>query len=211
MSWMTKQRIPAVTVDNQKTILVDCDGVLLDWSTVFDQWMAARGFVQRPNAHNYYSIQDRFEDVDGPEAKKYTRLFNESAAIGFLPPLRDSVFWIKRLNEEWGYRFRVITSLSVDPYATKLRERNLHDLYGDVFDDILCLPTGDSKTAAIKAYRGTGLWWIEDKPANALLGLRHGLRPILLDHDHNDGFEHQGVVKVRTWKEIVDLVTTQSE
>lgn len=197
-------------MDKEKTILTDCDGVLLDWVSVFDTWMAARGLQQRSDAHDYYNIHDRFDDVDAAQGKKYTRLFNESSAIGFLPALRDSVFWIKRLNEECGYRFRVITSLSADPYSARLRERNLHELFGDVFDDIVCLPTGDSKNTALKAYRGTGLWWIEDKPANALLGLRNGLRPILLDHDHNDGFEHHGVVKVQTWKEIYDMVNGQS-
>lgn len=195
---------------NRRLILTDCDGVLLDWSTVFDQWMQARGFEQVADAKDYYSVHDRFDDVDAGQGKKYTRLFNESASIGFLPPLRDALFYVKRLHEEHGYRLRVITSLSTDPHAVKLRERNLRDVYGDVFDGIECLPTGDSKQNALKQYRGTALWWIEDKPANALLGLRHGLKPILLDHDHNSGFEHTGVVKAQNWREIFDLVTGQS-
>lgn len=194
---------------NRKLILTDCDGVLLDWVTVFDQWMSARGFTQTEHASGYYHVSDRFDGVDSEQGKKYTRLFNESAAIGFLPPLRDSLFYVKRLHEEYGYRFRVITSLSTDPYAVSLRERNLRDVYGDIFDGIECLPTGDSKQAALRQYRGTGLWWIEDKPANALLGLRNNLRPILLDHDHNTGFEHTGVVKAQTWREIYELITAQ--
>lgn len=192
-----------------KTILTDCDGVLLDWTSVFDQWMADRGFTQKDHASGYYHVHDRFDDVENTEAKKYTRLFNESAAIGFLPPMRDAVFWIKRLHDEWGYKFTVITSLSTDPHAVKLRERNLRDVFGDVFDTITCLPTGDNKNAELKAYRGQNLWWIEDKPANALLGLRNGLRPILLDHDHNSGFQHTGVTKAQNWKEIFELITGQ--
>ena len=39
---------------------------------------------------NEYDIAKRFE-LEKPEAKKLVRQFNESAAIAFLPPLRDKI------------------------------------------------------------------------------------------------------------------------
>lgn len=33
----------------QKIILTDADGVLVDWNTGFANWMASKGFPQKPN------------------------------------------------------------------------------------------------------------------------------------------------------------------
>lgn len=192
---------------NNRTILTDCDGVLLDWEWAFNIWMQERGYVQRPNAKDYYKIHEQFEDLTHPEAKKFTKLFNESAAIGFLPPLRDSVYWMRRLNEEYGFRFICITSLSTDRNAQKLRRMNLNKYYGDVFDDVVCLPTGSDKHEALEPYRDSGLWWIEDKPENADLGYELGLRSILLEHGHN--MHHECAYPlVKNWREIFEIITT---
>jgi FMN phosphatase YigB (HAD superfamily) len=188
-----------------RTILVDCDGVLLDWEWAFGIWMQERGYVQRPNAKDYYTIHDQFENLTLTEAKKFTRLFNESAAIGFLPPLRDSVYWVRRLNEELGYRFICITSLSTDINAQKLRRMNLEKYYGDVFDDIVCLPTGSDKHEALDKFVGTEYFWVEDKPENADVGFERGLRSILIEHGHN--MKHQCPYPIaKNWREIFDIV-----
>jgi FMN phosphatase YigB (HAD superfamily) len=192
-------------MDKQRVILTDVDGCLLDWEWAFAIWMQERGYVQRPNAKDYYKIHEQFEDLTWPEAKKFTKLFNESAAIGFLPPLRDSVYWVKRLNEELGYRFVCITSLSTDKNAQKLRRMNLEKYYGDVFDDVVCLETGSDKHAALEPYRGSRLWWIEDKPENADLGYNYGLNSILIEHGHNMKHECPYPI-VKNWSEIYGLV-----
>jgi FMN phosphatase YigB (HAD superfamily) len=195
---------------DNRLILVDCDGVLLDWEWAFNIWMQERGYVQRPNAKDYYKIHEQFEDLTHPEAKKFTKLFNESAAIGFLPPLRDSVYWVKRLHEEYGFRFHCITSLSTDKNAIKLRKMNLAKYYGDtVFEEVICLPTGSDKHDALEKYRGSSLFWVEDKPENADLGHEYGLKSILLEHGHN--MNHQCPYPiVKNWQEIFDLITAQT-
>jgi len=193
---------------NNRTILTDCDGVLLDWEWAFGIWMQERGYVQRPNAKDYYTIHDQFDNLTWTEAKKFTRLFNESAAIGFLPPLRDSVYWVRRLNEELGYRFICITSLSTDVNAQKLRRMNLEKYYGDVFDDVVCLETGSDKHEALDKFAGTGHWWIEDKPENADVGFERGLRSILIEHGHN--MKHTCPYPiVKNWKEIFEIVSAK--
>lgn len=195
---------------DNRLILVDCDGVLLDWEWAFNIWMQERGYVQRPNAKDYYKIHEQFEDLTHPEAKKFTKLFNESAAIGFLPPLRDSVYWVKRLHEEYGFRFHCITSLSTDKNAIKLRKMNLAKYYGDtVFEEVICLPTGSDKHEALEKYRDSGLFWVEDKPENSDLGHEYGLKSILLEHGHN--MNHQCPYPiVKNWQEIFGIITAQT-
>jgi len=194
----------------QKTLLVDADGVLLDWEYAFSVWMEQHGFEKAHGSELTYDIGDRY-GISLDQGKKLIKMFNESAAIGFLPPLRDAMFYVKRLHEEHGYQFHCITSLSTDTNAKKLREMNLRKLFGKTaFESVVCLETGGDKNAALEPYRGSGLYWIEDKPENADLGHRLGLRSILMEHGHNMNHECPYPV-VKNWREIYQLITGQLE
>lgn len=194
----------------KKLILTDCDGVLLDWEWAFSVWMQERGYTLTENNKQSYYLHHHYDDLTPAEAKIRVNQFNESAAIGFLPALRDSVYYVKRLHEEHGYQFRVITSLSLDKNSQKLREMNLHKVFGKtVFDKIICLDTGADKDQALIPYKNSDLWWIEDKPANADVGHALGLRSLLIEHGHNmDHVCPYPVVK--NWREIYELITDQS-
>jgi FMN phosphatase YigB (HAD superfamily) len=188
-------------------ILVDCDGVILNWEYAFAIWMEQHGFNKIPGSEFEYDIGRRY-GIDKEQGRKLIKMFNESAAIGFLPPLRDAMYYVKRLHEEHGYVFHCITSLSLDPNAKKLREMNLNKLFGDTaFEKVVCLDTGAEKDHAFAQYRDTGCYWIEDKPENAEVGHNLGLRSILMEHGHNMYHYHQDIPIVKNWKEVFELVT----
>lgn len=189
-----------------KLILSDADGVLLDWEWAFSVWMQQRGFTLTEGHKKTYSLHHHYTDLSPAEAKKSIKLFNESAAIGFLPALRDSMFYVKRLYEEHGYRLRVITSLSLDENSGKLREMNLRKLFGDAIESVICLDTGADKDEALEPYRNSNLWWIEDKPENADVGHNIGLKSILVEHGHNMDHSTSYPV-VKNWKEIYSIIT----
>ena len=153
-----------------------------------------------------YSIGDRY-GIDKDQGSKLVKQFNESAAIGFLPPLRDAQFFVKKLHEQHQYKFICITSLSLDPYAKYLRQRNLKKLMGDAFIDVVCLDTGADKDEILKEYgeKYKGNYWIEDKPENLDWGIDAGLNGILIEHGHNIDYKGQGTV-VKNWEEIYKLI-----
>lgn len=189
-----------------KTVLVDADGVLLDWEWAFHVWMKEHGFVEIPDSKFFYNMAIRYDVSDGL-IKQMIRQFNESAAIGFLPALRDSAYYVKRLHEEMGYVFHCITSLSHDENAQKLRQMNLEKLFGPtVFERIVCLPTGAHKDHVLEDYEGTGLVWIEDKVENAEAGLKYGLRPLLMEHGHNMHYRNSEIAMVKNWKQVYSLL-----
>jgi len=188
-------------------ILVDADGVLLNWEYAFAVWMETHGFKKVPGGDLNYDIGKRY-GIDKDQGKKLIKMFNESASIGFLPPLRDAMYYVKRLHEEFGYVFHCITSLSTDPAAAKLREMNLAKLFGDtVFEKVVCLPTGADKDEALLPYKDTGCWWVEDKYDNALVGHNLGLRSILMEHGHNMHWYHEDIPIVKNWREIFERIT----
>jgi FMN phosphatase YigB (HAD superfamily) len=193
---------------NQQVILVDADGVLLNWEYAFSIWMETHGFVKQTGSEFEYDIGRRY-NIDHPQGRKLIKIFNESAAIGFLPPLRDAMYWVKRLHEEHGYVFHCITSLSLDPSAGKLREMNLNKLFGPTaFERIVCLDTGADKHEALTEYRDSGCWWVEDKPENAEVGHALGLRSILMEHGHNMSHANKQIPVVKNWREIYAIITS---
>ena len=188
-----------------KLILTDADGVLLDWEWAFSVWMQERGYTLTADNKKSYYLHHHYNELEERDAKKVVKTFNESAAIGFLPALRDSAFYVKRLHEEHGYQFRVITSLSLDKNAQKLREMNLRKIFGNAIETVICLDTGADKDGALEPYKDSGMWWIEDKPENADVGHKLGLRSILIEHGHN--MHHQCSYDIaKNWKQVYGLI-----
>lgn len=186
-------------------ILTDVDGCLLNWAQSYHWWMHRKGYrVKNPNEY----AMDKCYGIPRDESQELCRTFCESAAVGFLPPMRDAVKYVRKLHEELGVVFHCITSMSNDPWAKKLREQNLDRLFGEgVFERVVCLGCGDDKDEALERYRDSDFIWIEDKPANANLGAKMGLNSFLLRHVYNENSVlEEGVKPVNTWKEIYEYV-----
>ena len=140
-------------------------------------------------------------------AKSLIRQFNESAAIGFLPPLRDAVHYVRKLHEKQGYVFHCLTSLSNDPNAQRLRQMNLDKVFGKgVFEVLVCADTGADKDEILEPYRNSGCIWVEDKPENAELGLQMGLKSIIMGHDHNAYYRNPSIPRVWKWEHIYNMI-----
>mgnify|MGYP003335735377 CR=1 FL=1 len=190
-----------------KVILVDCDGVLLDWEYSFDRWMKRHGYEIAKDGHGKYRMFEKY-GLEKQEAKRLVRMFNESATIRKLPPLRDAIKYVKKLHEEHGYIFHCITSLSKDQYAQHLRTKNLIEMFGpSVFEEYIYLDTGADKDEALAEYKDTQCYWVEDKISNSELGDRLGLTSVLMSHTHNKHYESETITVVQNWKEIYEMLS----
>ena len=190
-------------MNNEKIILTDCDGVLLAWEGAFHEWMISKGFTKKEEAT--YDISKTF-GIPKSLGKKLVKEFNESAWMGFLPAYKDARSGVAKLVEH-GWKFIVITSLSLDPKAQMLRVSNLKNIFGkNVFVDVVCLDTGEDKDAELVKFDGSGLWWIEDKPENAECGLKYGLKPILIEHEHNKEHANDEIEYAYDWEEIFNII-----
>lgn len=193
---------------NNKLILTDADGVLCDWEWAFRVWMTEHGYEFNEAGKQSYYLTHHYVDTDMNEILRRIKTFNESAAIGFLPALRDAQHYVKRLHEEHSYQFRVISSLSTDKNAARLREMNLKKLFGGAIESVICIATNAPKDSILSEYKDSKLFWIEDKPENADVGHRLGLRSLLMEHGHNMNHQCDYPI-VKNWKEIYELIVNE--
>jgi FMN phosphatase YigB (HAD superfamily) len=189
----------------ENLILVDVDGVLLDWEWGFYDFIKFRYPKLKLLNPNAYKVGEKF-NITAKEGRALSREFNNSARIGSLNPLRDSVKYVKKLYSR-GYMFHAITSQSLDPYSQKLRISNLENIFGKIFVDYTILDTGADKGEALKTittkYPGENFYWIEDKGENLDLGEMLGLEPILMSHPHNIDYIGN---RVHYWEEIHNYI-----
>jgi len=189
-------------MQNFQRILTDVDGVLLEWESAFHAWMKEKGYNQLEDPEVSYHL-DSYYNLDSLRVKELISQFNESAWIGYLKPLRDSVNVVQEIYIE-HHHFEAITSLSLDHWAGELRRRNLERWFGPAVRRCRCIGTGADKDDILKEYEPS--WWIEDKPENCDAGLKAGHRPILMDHEHNRWYSNPNVIRVKNWKEIKEIV-----
>ena len=194
-----------------KVIVTDADGVCLNWEWAFEVWMEEHGHKLQPDHAASYDMGLRY-GISKEDTRKLIKIFNESAAIGFLPALRDATYYVKLLHEKHGYVFDVVTSLSTNPYAQKLRKKNMRKLFGETaFRKFKFLATGADKDAALLPYKDSGLFWIEDRTENAELGQRLGMKSLLIAHGHNYTYQHDDIRVVKDWSEIYEIVLASEQ
>ena len=205
---------------SNRIILTDVDGVLLEWEHHFTKWMLQKSYFNDegnryyphkllPNKQNEYEMANRF-GVSKIEIRALIREFNRSAWMGTQRPMEESQTWVKLLAAE-GWTFIPITSQTSDIPAQELRKRRLGELFGEhIFTNYHILGTGADKDSALAEFHNTGLYWVEDKPHNAVAGLKYGLKPILIDHPYNRDFEHPDIIRVNNWQEIHKKLSARS-
>lgn len=197
----------------KNVILTDVDGVLLHWENAFVDWMHKHGFETKIRGefdHAGIDVSKQF-GIPVTDALRYIRIFNETVEIGHLPPLRDSIKYVRKLHEEHGYVFHAITSFSTDARSYDLRKKNLRDLFGKTaITKLVALGIGESKAASLKPYGGKGMVFIEDRIDNSDLAISLGIEAILMEHDYNLHYDG-AALRVKNWREIYDYIVLNKE
>lgn len=190
-----------------KLILTDADGVLLHWEWYFDRWMSKHGYCKC--IHDAYSTSEAY-NISEERGEQLVRMFNETVYAGSLPPLRDAVKYVRKLHEEYGCVFHVISSISGETEIAEARQRNLHSVFGSsVFYKITCLDPSVPKINALREYAGSGAIWVEDVVSNYQMGEAIGLHSILVTQSYNS--LHSVDNRVYNWNSIYDIVTKRIE
>ncbi|CAB4241732.1 5'(3')-deoxyribonucleotidase [uncultured Caudovirales phage] len=188
-----------------KILLTDCDGVLLDWEAKFETFARRLGYQFKDNYANTYSIGEQL-GIGHEESHDLIAKFNHSSDFESIPPWRDSVEGIAKFKAD-GWKIIIITTAGLHPWTYGLRRSNLDNVFGvGAIDELYVLDMHGDKGEVLVNYNGSGLYWIEDKPSNAELAYKYGLKPLLMDNLHNSSYKGN-VPRVNSWKEIYSIVT----
>ena len=194
-------------MEKSKIILSDCDGCLLNWNKGFEEFALSKGYPKVPDTDDDYRMYVR-HNISADQAHNLIKEFNEGPSVEHLEPFADSVEYVEKLAK-LGFRFTVVTSISSHPNSKIYRTRNLNKHFGNVFDEVLCLPMGENKADALTRWADTKYFWIEDHMRQAEAGYEAGLSPILINHPYNKHYHTDLFPKVSVenpWKEIYGWV-----
>lgn len=195
-----------------KTVLLDCDDVLLNWLEGFAEYVSAEiGREPNPRGPDNWSM-DKWLGIEPHEVADYIEAFNASPAFGELNAVGGAVFAVHDLLASFDdVRLHVITSCSSDWDTVEMRKRNLKRVYGAwVFDSVHCLDLGQSKEPILHAFEPC--IWIEDNFKNALMGVKAGHKTLMRQTSHNIRHraeaEAAGIKWFTDWHDFLNLTET---
>lgn len=192
-------------------IVVDYDGVCAYWEHGFDMSMIANGY--KPITSGHYNIEDKY-GITKEKADALILSFNESAALRKLAPFKDAIKYIRKLHEEHGYVFHCISAIPDMRSMYDARMENSQNLFGKTaFERLTLCGSSKNKKELLAEYAGTGCFWVEDLPENAMYGVDHGMRALLLNHHYNKDFvcPENKMFRVQNWKEIYSHVIGEND
>ena len=191
-------------------ILLDCDDVLLSWTDGF------RGFLKKYHNIEVSGVPQSWDlsqwiNLDRETTLRLVKQFNEDTDdFGKLKPIKSSELFLSELYD-LGFSLTVITSCSDNIRCINNRKDNLENVFGNIFDDIICLPLGVSKGDYLKKFEPS--FWVEDNYHNCLLGKELGHNGVIIRHDHNKNFEKECTANLNwteDWHEINDIISREN-
>ena len=198
-----------------KLILVDVDGVVLQWGWAFGAYIKDEGLV--PDDHLVrpaYKVETIL-NITRDEATILIAKFHRSDHFKNLTPYKDAAVFVKRLAQE-GYKFIAISAalqggnIVQDNKIYSNRLVNLNTAYPGVFDKLHLVQMRASKHEYLSMYENA--FWVEDTLSNAITGLQCGHKSIFINRaeDPRRQGTHPDVINVSGWDEIYDYVHTAS-
>jgi len=192
---------------SERIVLVDVDGVLLNWIVSFERWMRSQNYKKKN--HSMYRIEDVY-GITSSNAHKEIVSFNNSKYIGLLPAFRDARKYVRKLHTEHGYVFHCVTAIPDSNHIKKMRRQNIEGIFGSsAIKKIDCVTKSANKEAILAQYAGSGAPWVEDLYSNVLMGRKVGLTPYIMDHWYNrQSEEEKDIVRVKNWANMYERIVS---
>lgn len=192
-----------------KPVLVtDCDNVLVNWFANLHAYLSSAGI---DNAHLKDILEGNpfieprvlFDTVCHDEAAYHLARYNESEFIASLPIFEAGADVILQRIAR-NFDIVVVTNLSEKPIAKARRIKNLRNLYGNVFSDVVCLAPFSDKSDALRAIatqRDVALF-IDDNLTHVKEALSADVSAFQYTHNMVCGRNTGEVPEVANWRRI---------
>ena len=184
----------------QKQILLDVDGVLLNWLEGFKVYMKHQGYSWVDYETQEYDMCRNF-NITSEEVTYHIRNFNQGHwEFGILSP----IYFAQEALGLFSNPLVAISSCSTNPITIALRKANLFHHYGDRFEAVHCVSENESKKTHLADY--DSCIWIEDHFDNCVDGLEYGHKCLLLTKSWNEKYFHPDIIRCNSWWEIAKII-----
>lgn len=192
------------------SVILDCDGVLLDWCGGFRTYLwKSRGLRVNGSVPGDFSMSD-WTGLRAEEASRLAAEFNSDIFGGFhdLEPEPGAQEGVSLLLAA-GANLRILSSAGTSEQTINLRARNLKHHFGDVFEDTILLPIGQSKRSRLATLSPS--IFVDDMPKNAMDAHMTGHDALVLRHHANREMEadYPDLIWVNTLEEAAHHILDQ--
>lgn len=191
-----------------KSVIFDCDGVLLDYLGGFIPFIKdIDGVDLDPAGPAEYDMISWLGGTDRKYVQDRILRFN-AGELGYfnnLAPLEGAVDAVHLLRSK-GLDNHILTSMGSDDATVRSRIDNLNRVFG-TFTSITCIDLFKSKLPHLMGFEPS--WFIEDSRQNAQDGVTAGHDTLLINAPSNQnplGAGAEGFTRVETWLEIQDII-----
>lgn len=185
-----------------KLFLTDVDNCLLDWSKTFGE------FIQQTEPGVELDLLKYDFGIGKKHALALSDKFNKSPHFENIVPYQHALKYVPKIVD-LGFKFVAVTSCLGNELTYRMREKNLLNVFGDVFEDVICIPMHANKKPELEKFDPT--YWADDKLGNCIVGWECGHKSFLIDQKYNEDDSHHGVIRVKSWREIYQLVKQDEE
>jgi hypothetical protein len=184
----------------RKAIVLDIDGVVLDWFSGFRVWMRIQGHKVVGGLAASWNMTDTFPELSSVDINIQIDEFNKSNDFGRLRDIDDARFGVDALRYAFpDWPVVAVTSSGTHPRTVAHRCWNV--MHYDL-SEIYSLPLGAAKTETLRRW-APGSIIVEDNLKHcedAVINVAY--RGILLDRPYNQGGSEPGMRRIKGWHEI---------
>lgn len=193
-----------------KIILTDIDGVVLDFGSNFHSFLADVKNIKIPL--DEWAAPDFWQTVEWSDEDKQVFIteFAHSDYFRDLPAKECALDIFARLRDE-GWRFIAITACITDHasqcYDTTWKNRadNLTRHFGPLFEELHLASWSAGKRPFLQHYKPT--WWVEDHVGHATEGHRIGHKSLIMNSIRYKPEQNtQKLPLVNSWHDIYDFI-----
>lgn len=189
---------------SKKIILTDVDDTILGWIEGFKRFVENKLNVSLDDYPASWGMTEWLGLPEQDIAKLVDKFNHHSWEFGTLKPILNSNKVLKELHKQ-DFRFVAITCCSDRKPTVLLRKANIYHVFGDIFEDVICLPLGASKLDVLKKFEST--FFIEDNYKYASEGKKAGHDIIMVKQQHNRKYRKNNEIPfVDDWEQIKDII-----
>lgn len=171
-----------------RTLIIDVDGVLLDWNDSFWYFMREKGHKAEytPHENPDHDIAYAFPEIPRDQLDFLIQEFNRSILFGSLrrmPDVYDSLVFLRQ-----SFKLVALTCSGQSPKSVLLRANNLLQFDG-VLSEIHFGPLAGSKVHQLQQFPQNSIL-LDDNPQYIKEAVTIGMEAWIFDQSWNRSFDH---------------------